>query len=128
MDLQAEIIGYVRNRWDSAEPYQADAIMNEISVIEVKEEFGDALLGIETYPELNILFWFDRSKGYEMRTTTRSGNYRGVFACCTPRRPTMIGLTTVRLIRVEGNSLTVTGLDALNGTPVVDIKPVISRP
>ena len=102
--------------------------MNEISVIEVKEEFGDALLGIETYPELNILFWFDRSKGYEMRTTTRSGNYRGVFACCTPRRPTMIGLTTVRLIRVEGNSLTVTGLDALNGTPVVDIKPVISRP
>jgi formylmethanofuran dehydrogenase subunit E len=128
MDLKAEIIGYVSNRWESAEPYQADAIKDEISVIEVKEEFSDALLGIENYPELNILFWFDRSKGYELRTTTRSGNYRGVFACCTPRRPTMIGLTTVQLIKVEGNRLTVTGLDALNGTPVVDIKPVVSRP
>ncbi|MCA1758088.1 MAG: SAM-dependent methyltransferase [Bacteroidales bacterium] len=128
MDLKIEIVGYVHNRWESAEPYQADAIKDEISVIEVKEEFSDALLGIENYAELNILFYFDRSKGYELRTTTRSGNYRGVFACCTPRRPTMIGLTTVQLLKVEGNSLTVTGLDALNGTPVVDIKPVVSRP
>ena len=127
MELNIEIVGYVSNRWEKAEPYQAHVIKDEISVIEVKEEYSDALLGIENYSELNILFYFDRSEGYELRTTTRSGNYRGVFACCTPRRPSMIGLTTVQLIKIEGNRLTVTGLDALNGTPVLDIKPVVSR-
>ncbi len=125
MELNIEIVAYVTNRWEEAEPFQADEIKNEISVIEVKDQFIDALLGIENYAELNILFYFDRSVGYELRTTTRSGNYRGVFACCTPRRPSMIGLTCVKLLKVEGNSLTVTGLDAINGTPVLDIKPVI---
>ncbi len=128
MELNIEIVGYVSNRWAKAEPFNADAIKKEISVIEVKDQYADALFGIENYSQLNILFYFDKSEGYELRTTTRSGNYRGVFACCTPRRPSMIGLTGVQLIKVEGNRLTVTGLDAIDGTPVLDIKPVISHP
>lgn len=125
MDLRMEFIGFVHNRWDKAEPQDSDSMKESVSTIEVREEYADALFRIEKYTELNILFYFDRSEGYELRTVTRSGEVRGVFACCTPRRPSMIGLTTVKLLGVDGNVLTVTGLDALNNTPVLDIKPVV---
>lgn len=121
------IIGYVRNDFDRPEKDQADAIMRSVSTIEVLEEFADGLLKIEKYHELNILFWFDRSKDYDLQTTTHSGDFRGVFACCSPRRPSPIGLTRVVLLERKGNILKVTGLDALNNTPVIDIKPVIDR-
>lgn len=127
MDLRIEFIGFVHNRWDKAEPQDSDRMKESVSTIEVREEYADALFRIEKYSELNILFYFDRSEGYELRTVTRSGEVRGLFACCTPRRPSMIGLTTVKLLGVEGNVLTLTGLDALNNTPVLDIKPVITR-
>lgn len=125
MDLRMEFIGFVHNRWDKAEPQDSDMMKESVSTIEVREEYADALFKIEKQSELNILFYFDRSEGYELRTVTRSGEVRGVFACCTPRRPSMIGLTTVKLLGVDGNVLTVTGLDALNNTPVLDIKPVV---
>lgn len=125
MDLNIRIIGYVRNEFDKAEPNQTDSIMRSVSTIEVLEEFADGLYKIEKYKELNILFWFDRSQGFELQTTTHSGDFRGVFACCSPRRPSPIGLTRVVLLEREGNILKVTGLDALNNTPVIDIKPVI---
>lgn len=125
-DLQITIIGYVHNEWNEAKPFEADAIKNCISRIVIDEKYADGLYKIGNYTELNILFYFDRSEGYELRTTTRSGDNRGVFACCSPRRPSLIGLTAVQLLKVEGNVLTVTGLDAINNTPVLDIKPVIS--
>ncbi|NLE34278.1 MAG: SAM-dependent methyltransferase [Bacteroidales bacterium] len=126
-ELQITVIGHVRNEWKKAKPFEADAVKNSISTIVVKKEYADGLYKIENFRELNVLFYFDRSLGYELRTTTRSGDYRGVFACCSPRRPSLIGLTTVELLKVEENILTVTGLDAINNTPVLDIKRVIHR-
>ena len=123
MDLSINFIGVVKNDFNYAEPSQADSIMRSVSTIEIKEEYADGLYKIENYSELNILWYFNRSEGYELRTTTRSGDYRGVFACCSPRRPSAIGLTCVTLIERKDNILKVTGLDALNGTPVLDIKP-----
>ena len=121
------MIGHVRNEWKKAKPFEADAIKSSISTIVVKKEYADGLYKIENFRELNVLFYFDRSLGYELRTSTRSGDFRGVFACCSPRRPSLIGLTTVELLKVDENVLTVTGLDAINNTPVLDIKPVIPR-
>ncbi|NLD62574.1 MAG: SAM-dependent methyltransferase [Bacteroidales bacterium] len=126
-ELQITVIGHVRNEWKKAKPFEADAIKSSISTIVVKKEYADGLYKIENFRELNVLFYFDRSLGYELRTSTRSGDFRGVFACCSPRRPSLIGLTTVELLKVEENVLTVTGLDAINNTPVLDIKPVIPR-
>lgn len=124
-DLQISVIGHVQNGWDEAKPFEADAIKNSVSKIIIDEKYADGLYKIENYTELNILFYFHRSDGYELQTTTRSGDYRGVFACCSPRRPSLIGLTAVQLLNIEGNVLTVTGLDAINNTPVLDIKPVV---
>ena len=125
MEHKIKVIGYVRNDFDRAERDQADSIMRSVSTIEVLDEFADGLFKIEKYRELNILFYFDRSKDYDLQTTTHSGDFRGVFACCSPRRPSPIGLTRVVLLERNGNLLKVTGLDALNNTPVIDIKPVI---
>ncbi|MGC9472223.1 MAG: SAM-dependent methyltransferase [Bacteroidales bacterium] len=125
--MQIQIIGYVRNRWEEAGPEQADRIREEVSLIEVDKKFADGLYKIETFEKLNILFYFDRSKDYDLQTTTRSGDFRGVFACCSPRRPSMIGLSTVQLLERKDNVLIVTGLDALNGTPVLDIKPLVGQ-
>jgi tRNA-Thr(GGU) m(6)t(6)A37 methyltransferase TsaA len=126
MEFDFQIIGYIRNEWDHAEPFQARDIMQVVSVIEVKEEFSDALYKIENLCELNIIWHFHRSEGYELQTTTRSGDFRGVFASCSPRRPSAIGLTRVKLIERNGNILKVSGMDALNGTPVLDIKPYVT--
>lgn len=123
MDLNISIIGYIRNEWNEPMHHQADSIMRSVSTIEVKEEYADGLYKIENYLDLNILFYFDRSEGYELRTKTHSGDYRGVFACCSTRRPSPIGLTRVTLLERKGNILKVIGLDALNNTPVLDIKP-----
>lgn len=126
MDLNINFIGVVKNDFEDAPPSQADSIMRSVSTIEIKQEYADGLYKIENYRELYIIWYFNRSEGYELRTTTRSGDYRGVFACCSPRRPSAIGLTRVTLIECKDNILKVTGLDALNGTPVLDIKPSLS--
>jgi len=125
VELNITVIGYVRNDFDRAQRDQADSIMRSVSTIEVLEEFAEGLYKIENYRELNILFYFNRAEGYNLQTTTHSGDFRGVFACCSPRRPSAIGLTRVVLLERKGNILKVTGLDALNNTPVLDIKPVI---
>lgn len=124
--MQIAVIGRVYNEWNEARPFEAEAIRNSVSTIVVDREYADGLYRIEEYSELNIIWYFDRSVGYELRTTTRSGAYRGVFACCSPRRPSLIALTKVRVLKVEDNVITVTGLDAINNTPVLDIKPVVT--
>ena len=126
MDLNINIIGYIRNDWNSVQTNQTDSIMRSVSTIEIKEEYADGLYKIENYKELNIIWYFDRSEGFKLQTTTHSGDYRGVFACCSPRRPSSIALTRVTLIERKGNILKVVGLDALNNTPVLDIKPFLS--
>ncbi|HKL67005.1 MAG TPA: SAM-dependent methyltransferase [Bacteroidales bacterium] len=123
MEMNIKVIGYVRNKWDEKDKYSADSVMRSVSIVEVKEEFSDGLFKIDKYKELNIIFYFDRSEGYKLKTITHSGDYRGVFACCSPFRPSSIGVTCVNLIERRGNMLKVTGLDAMNNTPVLDIKP-----
>ncbi len=123
--MQIEIIGYVKNRWDHPDPASFDQMKEECSEIILNREFEDGLFRIDIFEYINVIFFFHRSTGYELKTTTRSGDFRGVFACCSPRRPSLIGLTRVRLMERSGNILIVKGLDAINGTPVLDIKPVI---
>ena len=100
------------------------------STIRVYPEYADGLLALESCEKIQILFCFDRARGegaslQQHPMGDRSVPVRGVFALCSPHRPNAIGLTTVTLARVEGNVLTVLGLDAWDGTPVLDIKPFI---
>jgi len=99
------------------------------SQIIVHHELTEALAGIEDFSHLFVLFWLHEISGEQRKTLKVHPRGRkdlpllGVFATRTMLRPNPIGLTLVELVKVEGNVLTVRGLDALDGTPVLDIKP-----
>jgi formylmethanofuran dehydrogenase subunit E len=94
------------------------------SQVIVFDEYAEGLFKTELCDYLLILFHFDRVEEFQLKTYTRSGNYKGVFATCSPRRPSKIGSTIVKFIERNENILRVHGLEAQNGTPVIDIKPL----
>ncbi|MHB9032165.1 MAG: tRNA (N6-threonylcarbamoyladenosine(37)-N6)-methyltransferase TrmO [Anaerolineae bacterium] len=97
------------------------------SIIELDERYTPALLGIEENERLQVLYLLDHAPAdaplQQHRKTDADKPLRGVFALRSPYRPNPLGLTTVRLLEVAGNTLAVAGLDAWDGTPVLDIKP-----
>ena len=101
-----------------------------LSTIRIYPEYLPAVMGVEAYEKLYVLYWFHLRGDEEHRGTLRviprrhgATEPRGVFATHSPSRPNPIGLTLVDLVKVEGCTLTVRGLDALEGSPIVDIKP-----
>jgi formylmethanofuran dehydrogenase subunit E len=116
-------IGYISSRFKEAAA-DIEEMRQEESLITLNPEYQDGLYGIEEYQYLDIIFYFHRSSGYKLIGPRRYG-VKGVFACHSPRRPVPIGLTTVELLQVDGNRLLVRGLDAIDETPVLDIKPHI---
>jgi len=100
----------------------------EQRIIEIAPEFADALLGVDELEHLLVLYWMHELSS-ERRSVLRghplgdqSRPLRGVFALHSPMRPNPIGVTRARLLRREGNRLYVEDLDALPGSPVIDIK------
>jgi len=117
-------IGYVEN--DVEEMLPPEEIRRRPSRIVVEPAYRDGLLRIEEFERLLVIFVFDRAGEVRLQLHPpgdESRPLRGVFATRTQYRPNPIGATVVRLLRVEeGGVLVVEGLDALNGTPVLDIK------
>lgn len=96
------------------------------SVLELLPEYADALLGIEAASHLYIMYWLDQAdRTTLLRKTPHDGVVRGVFAVRSPVRPNPLGLSVTRLISRNGTALTVGGLDCLDGTPLIDIKPYL---
>jgi tRNA-Thr(GGU) m(6)t(6)A37 methyltransferase TsaA len=97
---------------------------DEVLMLDILPEFTDGLQDIEHHPRLIVLYWLDRSDRTALRATPpHTGSEHGVFATRSPARLNPIGLGVVDLVRREGNRLFVRGLDALDGTPILDIKP-----
>jgi tRNA-Thr(GGU) m(6)t(6)A37 methyltransferase TsaA len=96
-------------------------------VLKILPEFEPGLTDIEGFSHLIVLWEFDRSRGFELLGTPPSDHRpHGVFATRSPRRPNPIGLTTVELLSRQGAELRVRGVDMLDGTPILDIKPYLS--
>jgi tRNA-Thr(GGU) m(6)t(6)A37 methyltransferase TsaA len=95
--------------------------------LEILPELETGLTDIEGFSHLYVFWVFDRAEGCELVPLTPADSRpHGVFATRAPRRPNPIGLTVVRLLRREGPRLHVRGLDMLDGTPILDIKPYMS--
>jgi tRNA-Thr(GGU) m(6)t(6)A37 methyltransferase TsaA len=97
-------------------------------VLEILREFEPGLMDIEGFSHLYVLWAFDRSDGFDLIAHPPSDEKRphGVFATRSPRRPNPIALSTVELLGRNGPSLHVRGVDMLDGTPILDIKPYLS--
>jgi len=98
----------------------------EISEIEIYKEYEQGLKDIEGFTHIHILYWLHKSTGYSLHVNTPwDDSPRGLFTTRSPHRPNPIGHTTVELVERKGNILKVKGLDAIDDTPVMDIKPYV---
>ncbi len=126
----AQPIGFIRSpfRETSAIPKGLGAKHDAEGAIELLREFEPGLLDIEGFSHLYVLWEFDRADGFDLiaHPPTDEKRPHGVFATRSPRRPNPIGLTVVEFLRREGATLHVRGVDMLDGTPVLDIKPYLS--
>ena len=125
-----EPIGYVRSPYSSTKeiPKGLGAKHEADGSLEIRPEFEPGLADVEGFSHLIVLWEFDRSEGFSLVGTPPSDNRpHGVFATRSPLRPNPIGLTVVELLRREGASLRVRGIDMLDGTPILDIKPYLSN-
>jgi tRNA-Thr(GGU) m(6)t(6)A37 methyltransferase TsaA len=96
-------------------------------VLEIEPALEPGLTDIEGFSHLYVIWVFDRATGFELLGTPPTDTRpHGVFATRSPRRPNPIGLTVVQLLRREGTRLFVRGLDMLDQTPILDIKPYLS--
>jgi tRNA-Thr(GGU) m(6)t(6)A37 methyltransferase TsaA len=122
-------IGTVRSPYtDTSQiPKGCGARHDADGILDVLPEFEQGLKDIEGFSHLFVIWVFDRSGGYDLLGKPPTDNREhGVFATRSPRRPNPIGLTVVRLLGREGAQLRVAGLDMLDGTPILDIKPYLT--
>jgi tRNA (adenine37-N6)-methyltransferase len=128
MEINLTPIGFVRNAVTEPKGEDWQTITSEIIV---NEDFKDALSGIDEFSHIIVIFWMHRTSSAERSIMKvhpkRNQNLPlvGVFATRSPARPNPIGIATVKLLECRENVLKVIGLDAIDGTPVLDIKPHI---
>lgn len=125
-DAQLRFIGVIRTPFVTRDmcPRQGDPAEGPVCRIEVTTLWADALDGIERFEMIEVLYWLDRSRRDLVRQSPKSnGETVGTFSLRSPVRPNPIGLSRVRLLSRTGGSLEVRGLDCLDGTPLVDLKP-----
>ena len=122
-------IGYVRTPYVETDqiPKGLGAEHKAEGILEVLLEFEEGLKDIEGFSHLFVIWVFHKSQGYDLVGTPPSDDRpHGVFATRSPHRPNPIGLTVVELLRRDGLCLSLRGVDMVDGTPVLDIKPYLS--
>jgi tRNA (adenine37-N6)-methyltransferase len=123
------LIGHARTPYTTTQqiPKGLGAKHDAEGVLDILAEFEAGLTDVEAFSHLFVIWVFDRSEGFELLGTPPIDNRpHGVFATRSPRRPNPIGLTVVELLRREGARLHVRGVDMLDGTPILDLKPYLS--
>lgn len=127
-EITIKPIGLVRSKVKERDREAQDWWQNLVSEIVIDESLAEGLDDLENYPYIIVLYWLHKQVGSKVLLkihprNSRESKIRGLFSTRSPRRPNPIGMITVKLLKREENVLTVQGLDALDGTPVIDIKP-----
>lgn len=118
-------VGRIRTPWTRREDCPKNAReSNAVCTIEVDPRWAEALKGVETCSHLLVLYWMHQARrDLVLQTPRHYGELRGTFALRSPVRPNPVAASVVKLLKVDGTALLVVGLDCLDGTPLVDIKP-----
>jgi tRNA-Thr(GGU) m(6)t(6)A37 methyltransferase TsaA len=123
-------IGVIHSPYKSKEqcPIQPLYASEAEGRVEVFEQYAEGLKDIESFSHIYLLYFFDRGGEVRLvRATFLDDHPHGIFASRHPGRPNGIGISIVKLVRRDGNVLVVKGIDILDGTPLLDIKPYIPR-
>jgi tRNA-Thr(GGU) m(6)t(6)A37 methyltransferase TsaA len=124
-DAGLYFIGAIRTPWERREDCPKNARESEaVCTIDVDPRWQEALAGIETCSHIFVLYWMDRARrDLVVQAPRHYGEPRGTFALRSPARPNPIAVSVVRLLRVNNARLSVVGLDCLDGTALIDLKP-----
>lgn len=123
-------IGVIRTPYQARAPYQPIEGDDQVFYLEVNDEYGPGLTGLESFRHIYVLYYVDRLKQEPQLQVTppwTQGKTVGIFASRSPARPNPIGLSVVRLKKIVGNRIYTSGLDVFDNTPLLDIKPYIKE-
>ena len=124
-DALLYFIGRIRTPWKTRDECPKNARESDaVCTIEVDPRWAAALTGVERCTHLVVLYWMNRSRrDLVLQVPRHYGVGRGTFALRSPARPNPIAMSVVRLVGIDGTKLSVVGLDCLDDTPLIDIKP-----
>ena len=124
-DASLYFIGRIRTPWQSREQCPKNPRESEaVCTVELDPRWAPGLKGLETVTHVLLLYWMDRTRrDLVLQWPRHYGEQRGTFALRSPARPNPIAISVARLVRVEGSALLVAGIDCLDNTPLLDIKP-----
>jgi tRNA-Thr(GGU) m(6)t(6)A37 methyltransferase TsaA len=129
MKIELNPIGKIHSPFKQREnmPIQPTGDSAVQGSVEIFDEFKDGLKDLDGFSHIILLYAFDRSKEYDLQVIPfMDDTLRGVFATRAPKRPNPIGLSIVKLDRIENQTLHVQNIDILDGTPLLDIKPYVT--
>ena len=124
-DASLYFIGRIHTPWKTRDECPKNARESDaVCVIEVDERWARSLTGTETCSHLLVLYWMDKARrDLVLQAPRHYGEPRGTFALRSPVRPNPVAASVVRLVGRDGTRLSVVGLDCLDGTPLIDLKP-----
>jgi tRNA-Thr(GGU) m(6)t(6)A37 methyltransferase TsaA len=124
-DAALYFIGRIHTPWKERQDCPKNARESgAVCTIEIDARWAPGLQEVETCTHLVVLYWMDKSpRNLVLQVPGRYGVPRGTFALRSPARPNPIAMSVAQLVKVDGNRLSVIGLDCLDGTPLIDIKP-----
>jgi tRNA-Thr(GGU) m(6)t(6)A37 methyltransferase TsaA len=128
--MEVRPIGVIHSPFKEAAgtPIQPVFAKDNEGTVEVYSEFQEGLTDLEGFERIWLLFWLDRAAPYKLKVKPyMDDELRGLFATRAPSRPNPIGMSCVKLLGVDGNVLRVAEIDALDGTPLLDIKPYVGK-
>ncbi|MEW6080109.1 MAG: tRNA (N6-threonylcarbamoyladenosine(37)-N6)-methyltransferase TrmO [Thermodesulfobacteriota bacterium] len=122
-------IGFLRT--DARDIPRHWSLSREEGTIAIDQEYIEGLSDMKPGQKIIVLFWFDRSPAFLPRYLRQTPPHRreplGVFSVCSPRRPNPIGLSVLTVLDIQHGNIRVRGIDMLDGTPILDIKPYITE-
>ncbi len=124
-DASLYYIGRIRTPWQRREDCPKNARQSDaVCTVELDQRWAEGLTGLESVSHVLLLYWMDQARRDLLVQSPRHyTERRGTFALRSPARPNPIAASVARLVRIEGNTLSVVGLDCLDNTPLLDIKP-----
>ena len=124
-DAGVYFIGRIRTPWTSRKNCPKNARESDAAcTVEIDARFAPGLKDVESCSHLVLLYWMDKApRNLVLQVPGHYGEQHGTFALRSPARPNPIALSVVKLLKIDGNELQVAGLDCLDGTPLLDIKP-----
>lgn len=123
--LYCKPIGYIHSPYtDRNNTPRYYSVKPEVeAILEIEDEYLEGIKSMEVGEQYMVLFWFHKSEGYDLTVRIHGdGPLKGVFSSHSPNRPNPIGVSIITITGIEGNNIHFTGVDMLDGTPVLDIK------